>query len=129
MRWEIQQGNLEKIYRKAVILLIGTNYAHSGDTAEAIAERIQAVVDKSEKGSRQQYPSAWIFPSGESSDSFPRMRALAANTIFQNIADGRTIRYLDTGNKFLDPDSTIPKRLCKTSCTSVHGIYIVGQDN
>lgn len=51
--------------------------------------------------SRQQAPSAWIFPSGESSDSSPGMRPPAANAIFQPHCRWQGIRYLDIGDTFL----------------------------
>ena len=47
--WRIEQGNLERIQPKAVILMIGTNNAYAGDTADEIAEAVRAVVRKIRK--------------------------------------------------------------------------------
>ena len=52
-----------------------------------------------------------IFPSGERHENPHRMRAMAANTIFQKVADGRMIRYLDIGNRFTNRGGTISKEI------------------
>ncbi|HKU53675.1 MAG TPA: hypothetical protein VJQ25_14480, partial [Nitrospira sp.] len=48
-----------------------------------------------------------VFPLGERPECPLRVRVMAANAIFRNIADGRMIRYLDIGDRFTNQDGTI----------------------
>jgi lysophospholipase L1-like esterase len=108
--WRIEQGNFEGIRPKAIIVLIGTNNSAAGNTAQEIADGVMAVVQKlREKVPESKILLLGIFPSGERPDNPQRVRAMAANAIFQKVADSRMIRYLDIGNRFTNRDGTISK--------------------
>ncbi|WHZ22686.1 MAG: hypothetical protein OJF47_001798 [Nitrospira sp.] len=110
--WRIEQGHFERIHPKAVVLLIGTNNASSGETAQEIAAGVMAVVyTLREKIPESRILLLAIFPAGERPDNPQRMRIAAANAAVRSIADGRMVRYLDIGNRFMNPDGTIPQSL------------------
>ncbi|MEO7859645.1 MAG: GDSL-type esterase/lipase family protein [Nitrospirales bacterium] len=108
--WRIEHGNFEGIHPKAIIILIGDNNAIAGESAQEIADGVMAVVKKlRDKVPESKILLLAIFPSGERPEYPPRGRAVAANAIFRNIADGRMILYLDIGDLFKEPDGTISK--------------------
>ena len=92
--------------------MIGTNNSIAGNTAQEIADSVLAVVQKL----RENVPESKIlllaiFPSGERPGNPQRVRAMAANTILQKVADGRMIRYLDIGDRFMNRDGTISEEI------------------
>ena len=52
-----------------------------------------------------------IFPRGENSKDNRRQVNEKANAIFKNLADGEYIHYLDIGEKFLEDDGTLSRRI------------------
>jgi lysophospholipase L1-like esterase len=110
--WRVEHGNFEGIHPKAIIILIGTNNSITGNTPQEIADGVIAVVHKLlEKVPESKILLLAIFPSGEQPDNPQRVRAIAADTIFQKVADGRMVRYLDIGDKFTNRDGTISKEV------------------
>jgi lysophospholipase L1-like esterase len=110
--WRIEHGNFEGIHPKVIIILIGTNNSITGNTPQEIADGVIAVVHKlREKVPESKILLLAIFPSGEQPENPQRVRAIAADTIFQKVADGRMVRYLDIGDKFTNRDGTISKEV------------------
>jgi lysophospholipase L1-like esterase len=110
--WRIQNGELDGIQPKVVMLMIGTNNT-SRNTAEEIAEGVTAIVKEIHKRS----PSTkvlllGIFPRGEKPNNRQRDKIKQVNAIIARLEDrGKTVRYLDLGNKFLEPDGTISRKI------------------
>ncbi len=119
--WRITEGKeLEGIDPKVVVLMIGTNNIGS-DSAEQIAEGVSAIVSEV----RKQKPKAkvlllGVFPrSGKpakelKTDSVataaelqPKVKAI--NERLAKLDDGKNVKYLDIGDKFLNPDGGLPK--------------------
>ena len=110
--WRIEHGNFEGIHAKAIILLIGANNSIAGNTAQEIADGVMAVVQKlREKVPESKILLLAIFPSGERPENPQRVKAVAANAIFQKVADGRMIHYLDIGDRFTNRDGTVSKEI------------------
>jgi lysophospholipase L1-like esterase len=104
--WRLQNGNLDGITPKAVVLMIGTNNT-ARDSAPQIAEGITAIV----KEIRTRTPSAKIlllgvFPRG---DKDARVKIGQINEIIARLDDGKTVFFLDIGPKFLQPDGTLAR--------------------
>lgn len=110
--WRIENGELETIKPKAVVLMIGTNNV-GGDSAEAIAKGVTAIV----KTIRAKQPQAKIlllavFPRGEKAAPNPGRDKLAeVNKIIAKLDDGQHIFYLDIGGKFLQADGSLTKEI------------------
>jgi lysophospholipase L1-like esterase len=111
--WRMDNGELEGYTPKLMMLMIGTNnigFGGKGNTPEEIAEGIKAVVDKF----RGKFPEAkvlllGVFPRNAKADSPPRVAVNNINTIISKYDDGKFVRYMDIGDKFLDKDGTLPK--------------------
>jgi lysophospholipase L1-like esterase len=107
--WRLQNGELEGIQPKAAVLMIGTNNSNGTDnTAEEIADGITAIV----REVRRRSPSTkilllGIFPRGAKPNP-QRDKIKEVNAAVAKLDDGgKTVRYLDIGDKFLEPDGSL----------------------
>lgn len=108
--WRLQNGNLENINPKLLVLMIGTNNSGS-DSAADIAAGIKEIV----KYYRSARPESKvlllaIFPRSEKPDE-RRENVAEASKLASDISDGKMVHYLDIGEKFLQPDGTIAKEI------------------
>lgn len=114
--WRMQHGELAGIKPRVVVLMIGTNNtglergsAKRRNTVAEAAEGVTAVVQEL----RAALPETKIlllaiFPRGEK-DSPERAEVKEVNATIAKLDDGKFVRYLDIGPKFLWPDGTLSK--------------------
>ena len=111
--WRLQNGELEGIQPKVVVLLIGTNNTSKGDSAENIAKGIKKIIDIiKEKSPTTKVLLQGVFPRGEKpADAMTakfRENITATNKIIATYDDGgKSVKYIYFGDKFLQPDGTI----------------------
>lgn len=122
--WRITEGKeLEGIMPKVVVLMIGTNNMGAnregqidpkrGDTADQIAEGVEAIVKELHK----QFPRAKvlllaIFPRAEKPDTEARAKIKQTNERLARFAKQQNnVRFLDIGAKFLTPDGVLTKEI------------------
>jgi lysophospholipase L1-like esterase len=109
--WRIQNGELDGCKPKAAVLMIGTNNLGS-NTAKQIAEGIKAIVEEIEKKQPDtKVLLLGIFPRGEKADDPARDKIKEINKIVAKLDDGKKVRYLDIGDKFLEKDGSLPKTI------------------
>jgi len=111
--WRLQNGELDGITPKVVMLMIGTNNSNGKDnTAEEIADGVKAIVAEIHKRSpHTKVLLLGIFPRGEKPNP-QREKLKAVNAIIAKLDDGgKTVKYLDIGDKFLQPDGTLTKEI------------------
>lgn len=109
--WRIEHGELDGISPKVVVLLIGVN--NGGDPA--VVRGVRKVVEEI----RAKLPDSkilllGIFPRGNDPANPPwnaKSRTFTAqvNKELSTIADGKNVRFLDIGDKFLDAQGFISK--------------------
>jgi lysophospholipase L1-like esterase len=108
--WRIQNGELDGIRPKLVVLMIGTNNLANAnrmtpaETADGVAGVVEAI--------RGKLPDAkvlllGIFPRANRSDDPLRRAVTETNQAIARLGDDRTIFYRDIGAKFLAPDGTL----------------------
>jgi lysophospholipase L1-like esterase len=114
--WRLQNGELDGIKPKVVMLMIGTNNSNNKDnTAEEIADGIKAIVAEIHKKSPQtKVLLLGVFPRGADPSAEnvknQREKLKAVNAIVAKLDDkGKTVKFLDIGDKFLEKDGTISK--------------------
>ncbi len=118
--WRLQDGELGALNPKVVVLLIGTNHIQSSQPPQ-IVEGITAVVNDL----RQRLPSSKILLMG----LFPRKHSTDPPHIPSNVREvnaqiarlddnGRTVRYLDLGFRFLHSDGSV------ISETMIDGLHL-----
>jgi lysophospholipase L1-like esterase len=104
--WRIQNGELDGIEPKVVVLMIGTNNLQD-DTPAEIAQGIKSIVGEL----RMRLPKARIlllgvFPRSPKPSS-ARDRIKSINEKIAGLADGTKVQFLDISSAFLNADGTI----------------------
>ena len=109
--WRLQNGELDGIKPKLVVLMIGTNNTGGKLTAEQIAGGITAIVKTiHDKSKDTKVLLLAVFPRGEKPGTPIREKIANINKIIAKLDDGgKTVKYMDIGDKFLKPDGTLPK--------------------
>jgi lysophospholipase L1-like esterase len=103
--WRITNGELDGISPKVVVLMIGTNNT-GGDSAEAIAKADTKIIQTiCEKLPKTKVLVLGIFPRGTkatgelSASAMPKIKEV--NAALAKLDDGKRVRYLDIGDKFM----------------------------
>src|SRR5687768_12561807 len=117
--WRLQNGELDGIKPKAVVVMIGRNktgFERDGTTVRNTPAETAAGVSAIVKTLRTKLPQTKllllaIFPRGEKPDHPQRKQIAEINAAIAKLADGRNVRFLDIGDKFLAADGTLPKEI------------------
>jgi lysophospholipase L1-like esterase len=104
--WRVENGEVDGIKPRAVVLMIGTNNA-GNSSADEIAAGVKAIVEQL----RKRLPETKIlllgvFPRSQKPDEV-RAKLKNVNEQIAKLNDGEKIHYLDIGSKFLQEDGTI----------------------
>jgi len=115
--WRLQNGELDTIQPKAVVLLIGTNNITMGNSPEEIAQAVSAIIAEI----RKHLPATrilllGILPRRESHAHNDRQTIRDINDRLSKLNDGNLVTYLDIGEKFLLPDGNMNKELTTDFC-------------
>ena len=110
MLWRIQNGELEGVNPKVIVILAGTNNVGQkvgGDAKVAdIVKGIKALVDSSlQKAPTAKIIITGILPRNDSMATLPEIQQI--NEGIAKFADGKTIFYLNINDKFADPDGIL----------------------
>jgi lysophospholipase L1-like esterase len=123
--WRLENGNFDGLKPKAIVLMIGTNNTgHQGrpqkeldgaiyqSTAPQTAEGVKVIVAKlKEKCPGSKILLLGIFPRGETPADKFRQQNEETNAIIKNLADNKTVSFMDIGSKFLQPDGTLSREI------------------
>ncbi len=109
--WRLENGEIDGIKPKVVVLMIGTNNA-SSNSAEEIAEGVTAIVKKlNTKLPETKVLLLAVFPRGEKPGPM-RDKLKAVNDQIAKLDDGgKTVKYLDIGQKFLGEEGVLTKEI------------------
>jgi lysophospholipase L1-like esterase len=103
--WRLENGELDKVNPKIIVLQAGTNNIGGGDAAQDIVKGLQAVIQIM----RSKAPDATIVATG----IFPRNDREAWPVIQQvngslaKLADGRQVRFLDINARLADTNGQL----------------------
>ena len=116
--WRMDNGELAGIKPKVVVLMIGTNNTgkeHDKKTPRNTPPEVIAGVTAVVNDIRAKLPASKIlllaiFPRG---DSGPEQQAQInkINAAIAKLDDGKMVKFLDIGPKFLEADGTLPKSI------------------
>lgn len=110
--WRVQNGELEGISPKVVMLLIGGTNGSNNDSPEEVASAVKKIIGTV----REKCPTAKVLllsvpPRGETPSTI-RTRHMSVNPYLAKLDDdGKTVRFVDLASKYLKPDGTVPKDL------------------
>jgi lysophospholipase L1-like esterase len=111
--WRLENGEMDDVNPKVIVLLAGTNNVGNkvpaggiDGAAEDVTNGLKAVL----RVMRSKAPNAviilmGIFPRNDNMAVMPEIGRINAN--LAKMADGRTIRYLDINNKLADHDGKL----------------------
>jgi lysophospholipase L1-like esterase len=106
--WRLQNGELDGYKAKCAVIMIGTN--NGADSKEDVAAGITAIVKEVQKRQPEcKILLLGIFPRGPKANDGARAKNAQVNQIVAKLDDGKTIRYMDIGDKFLDENKDLPK--------------------
>ncbi len=113
--WRLEHGEVDGINPKVVVLMIGTNNINSNTPAE-IADGVTAIVKRlHNKLPETKILLLAVFPRGENPAPV-RDRIKDLNERISKLDDGgKTVRYLDIGRVFLNPNGTISREIMPDS--------------
>ena len=114
--WRVQNGELDGLHPKAIVLLIGTNNSQN-DSPTDIATAIKLIIGEIKaRCAGTKVLLLAIFPRGPrtNSDKTPddgikRMQTIhEANELIAKLDDGQMVKFMDINAKFLNADGKIP---------------------
>jgi lysophospholipase L1-like esterase len=106
--WRIDHGELNGIKPKVTVLMIGTNNSQDNSPSE-IADAIKVIIETIHaKCPGTKILLLGIFPRNWATDTPAEMETIKkVNDIIAKFDDGKTVKYLDIGPKFLGPDGNV----------------------
>ncbi len=107
--WRIDNGELDGIKPKVLVLMIGTNNVGSNSADEIVAADTKIVQEIHQKLPETKVLLLAVFPRDASPSSARREKIKLVNAQLAKLEDGKMTRYLDFGDKFLTPDGTLTK--------------------
>ncbi|MEA2709105.1 MAG: hypothetical protein QOF78_1706 [Phycisphaerales bacterium] len=115
--WRIENGELAPPMKpKVVVLMIGTNNTNS-DPSDQIASGVEKIVKSARDKTGAKVLLLAVFPRGENpnDEKVVKQRAIikGVNDRIKKLDDGKNVRYLDIGDKFLQPDGSISKEIMR----------------
>jgi lysophospholipase L1-like esterase len=130
--WRIDNGELDGISPKVVVLMIGTNNTGQWSADDILRGDTKIVEEINQKLPDTKVLLLAIFPRGAD----PKNKAVAAvrekiTTVNEGLAkldDGNKTRYLDIGAKFLDADGTLPKSIMPDALHPNEKGYVIWAD-
>jgi lysophospholipase L1-like esterase len=111
--WRIENGALVGLAPQVVVLMIGTNnLGLHNDSPEDVAKGVAAIL----RTLHHRQPQARVlllglFPRDAQPDTKHRRSITDINARLAQLADGRAVRFLDLGGKFLSPDGTLAREI------------------
>jgi len=107
--WRLDNGELNGLKPKVVVLMIGTNNSRTDD-ADSIAAGVELIVKKI----RTQCPETKVlllavFPRNKPTDTPEQLATLrAVNQQIAKLDNGRTVRFLNINARFVGADGKVP---------------------
>jgi lysophospholipase L1-like esterase len=107
--WRIQNGELDGIEPRVVVLMIGTNNADSA-TAQEIARGVTAIVEEvRHRLPRTKVLLLGVFPRRDKPAIQPKIDQV--NAFLTRLDDGSHVEFLDIGKAFLEPNGSISREV------------------
>lgn len=108
--WRLENGEVDGIKPKVAMVMIGTNNIGNPSNDEIVAGVTKIVTTLRAKLPETKVLLLGIFPRDEKPGTNSRNRIKAMNEALAKLDDGgKTVKFLDIGDKFLDAEGNIPK--------------------
>lgn len=97
--WRLENGELDGVNPKAIVVMAGTNDIGGGASADAVVRGVKAILDVC----RKKAPKATIVLTAIMPRSDHQEVVLAANEGLAKLADGKRVRFLNVNDRLADP--------------------------
>lgn len=125
--WRIENGELDGISPRVVVLMIGTN--NIGYPVEDIIKGDKKIAEEiHQKLPDTQLLLLGILPRGADAKNPNRDKIKAVNAELAKLDDGKKTRYLDIGDKFLEADGSISKDIMADALHPTPKGYVIWAD-
>jgi lysophospholipase L1-like esterase len=115
--WRLDNGELDNLHPKWVVINIGTNNTSDGNSADEITAGVEAVCQRVRKITPEaKIILMAIFPRDQKPDAPRRKLINQINSLLSDYAQQNKITFLDIGAKFLDETGNIQKTLLPDFC-------------
>lgn len=109
--WRVQHGLLDKARPKTVVLMGGVNNLALSNP-DAIADGLRQIIAEIQKRSpKTRIIIQGLFPTGQESTNQRRAKVRLANLKIAGLADGAKVEYYEFGERFLQGDGWISKKI------------------
>jgi lysophospholipase L1-like esterase len=108
--WRIENGELDGISPKVVVLLLGTNNLSASPGGTILGVR-QVVAEIHRRLPNTKVLLLGIFPRGAKPSNAFRAQIKGVNAELAKLDDGKKTRFLDFGNQFLAPNGEISREM------------------
>jgi len=111
--WRLQNGEVEGISPKLVVMMIGTNNTgHRKDKPEHTAAGINVILEELEKRlPESKILLLGVFPRDQSQDGEKRQINVGINKLIKKFADDKRVFFKDISAEFLDDEGNLPKSI------------------
>jgi lysophospholipase L1-like esterase len=111
--WRIDNGELDGLKPKVVVILLGTNnIGHKkSDPAQTTEGTKEILARLSKKLPEAKVLLLGVFPRGGSPEDPMRKGAAEITSLYSKLADGTTVHFLDIGPKLSQPDGSLSKEV------------------
>jgi lysophospholipase L1-like esterase len=111
--WRMQNGELDGYSPRLMMLMIGTNNLSGRTTTPNTPAEIAMGIAMIVNTFRIRFPDAkvlllGVFPRGAEASNPYRESIRQINALIASLDDGRQVRFMDIGDRFLAPDGSIP---------------------
>jgi cephalosporin-C deacetylase len=108
--WRLENGELDGVNPKAIVLLAGTNNVGGQNQDEAkvdeVVASIEAILDTcQEKAPNAKIILTAIFPRNDNRDAIPTINRI--NAKLEKLVDGDKVRFLNVNDKLADADGNL----------------------
>src|ERR1035437_2278806 len=106
--WRLKNGGLGGVSPKVFVIMIGTNNLGRHTNEEIAAANAAIVKELQAKAPQAKILLLGVFPRGKEAANPNRPRIKEINAALAKMDDGKNVKYLDFGQKFLAQDGTLP---------------------
>jgi lysophospholipase L1-like esterase len=104
--WRLDNGELDGVNPKIIVLLAGTNNVGAGGNVEEITRGLRAILRVMQaKAPGATIVATGIFPRNDHMEMMTSINAINRN--LSQLADGKKIRYLNVNDKLADKDGKL----------------------
>ncbi|HEY0867531.1 MAG TPA: GDSL-type esterase/lipase family protein [Fimbriimonas sp.] len=104
--WRLQNGELDGVDPKVIVLLAGTNDIGAGASATDVAKGVAAIVDLClAKAPKATLVLMGVLPRNDAPNLMPTVRA--ANLLLARMANRPGVRFLDIGDRLADDEGEL----------------------